>query len=93
MYKKILIIIYFTIIIFFLTSVSVVYFSKDNKDKIKNNRFNYYNSIEKKNFGFTFFRKWYEQHYSVQLWKFRRKKNKKKIFLEFVKKQWIEKQP
>tara|TARA_B100000131_G_scaffold243491_1_gene236125 strand:- start:1603 stop:1869 length:267 start_codon:yes stop_codon:yes gene_type:complete len=48
MYKKILIIIYFAIIIFFLTFIFVIYFSKDNIDKIKNNRLDYYNSIEKK---------------------------------------------
>jgi len=48
MYKKILIIIYFAIIIFFLTFIFVIYFSKDNIDKIKNNRLNYHNSIEKK---------------------------------------------
>ena len=48
MYKKILIIIYFSIIIFFLTFIFVIYFSKDNIDKIKNNRLNYHNSIEKK---------------------------------------------
>jgi len=48
MYKKILIVIYFTIIIFFLIFVFVIYFSKDNINKIKNNRFNHHNSIEKK---------------------------------------------
>ena len=48
MYKKILIIIYFSITIFFLTFIFVIYFSKDNIDKIKNNRLNYHNSIEKK---------------------------------------------
>ncbi len=48
MYKKILIIIYFAITIFFLTFIFVIYFSKDNIDKIKNNRLNYHNSIEKK---------------------------------------------
>ena len=48
MYKKISIIIYFAIIIFFLTFIFVIYFSKDNIDKIKNNRLNYHNSIEKK---------------------------------------------
>ena len=48
MYKKILIVTYFSIIIFFLTFIFVIYFSKDNMEKIKNNRLNYYNSIEKK---------------------------------------------
>ena len=48
MYKKILIIIYFATIIFFLTFIFVIYFSKDNIDKVKDNRLNYHNSIEKK---------------------------------------------
>ena len=47
MYKKISIAIYSSIIIFFLTFVFLIYFSKDNINKIKNNRHNYYNSIEK----------------------------------------------
>ncbi len=48
MYKKTLIVIYFAIIIFFLTFIFVIYFSKNNINKIKNNRFNYHSSIEKK---------------------------------------------
>ena len=48
MYKKALIIIYFTTIILFLTLVSTIYFSEDNINKIKNNRFNYHKNIERK---------------------------------------------
>tara|TARA_Y100001970_G_C14031680_1_gene748965 strand:- start:344 stop:610 length:267 start_codon:yes stop_codon:yes gene_type:complete len=48
MYKKILLIIYFSIITFFIIFVFAIYFSKDNINKIKNNRLNYLNNIEKK---------------------------------------------
>ena len=48
MYKKILLIIFFLIITFFIIFVFAIYFSKDNINKIKNNRLNYLNNIEKK---------------------------------------------
>ena len=85
MYKKILIIIYFAIIIFFLTFIFVIYFSKDNIDKIKNNRLNYHNSIEKKISNLPFLENDTNNIIQYSYENLEEKKIKKRYFWELLK--------
>ena len=54
MYKGTLKIIYFITIVSFLFFIFIIYFSKENISKIKNNRFNYYKNIEIKKLDLPF---------------------------------------
>ena len=85
MYKKILIIIYFAIIIFFLTFIFVIYFSKDNIDKIKNNRLNYHNSIEKKFLNLPFLKNDTNNIIQYNYENLEEKKIKKRYFWNLLK--------
>ncbi len=81
MYNKVKRIIYFLVSVLFFLFIVFHYFSDENKEKIYKNRLNISTNIEKKKYEYTFVEKWYWRYSRVQPLRFRKEKNKKKIFL------------
>ena len=86
MYKEIFKVIYFLIIVLFLLFIFTIYFSKENINKIKKNRLEYRNAIEKKVPDLPFLENNTENIIDYNYEKNEEKKLKKRYFWDLLKK-------
>tara|TARA_B100002051_G_C16226924_1_gene388542 strand:+ start:253 stop:519 length:267 start_codon:yes stop_codon:yes gene_type:complete len=86
MHKDIFKVIYFLIILLFFLFIFITYFSKENINKIKKNRIEYRNAIEKKISDLPFLENNTENIIDYNYEKNEEKKLKKRYFWDLLKK-------
>ena len=86
MYKGILKITYFLILLSFLLFIFTIYFSKENINKIKSNRLEYHKNIEKKISNLPFLENDTNNIIEYNYEKSEQRKIKKRYFWELLKK-------